>query len=291
MKPVGIITDSHSGISQSEAERLGIYVVPMPFFLKDTCYYEGVSMSREEFFEHLMAGEEVHTSQPSPEDVMKTWNLALEEYEELVYIPMSSGLSGSCSTAQVLASEDEFDGKVYVVDNGRVSVPLHRSVLDALELVEEGYSAVQIKEILEASRDAQMIYIAVETLENLKRGGRVTAATAALATILNIKPVLKLQTGVLESSRKCRGMKKARKEMIDMIRHDMEVTFGDYDKNHEIYLMCASSADEETSQSWVKEIQESFPDMEIFYEPLTFGLSCHVGPGGLGIAISCRPRR
>ncbi len=291
MKPVGIVTDSHSGISQEEARQLGIYVVPMPFYLKDTCYYEGISMSREEFFVHLEAGEEVHTSQPSPEDVMKTWNHALKTYEQIVYIPMSSGLSGSCNTARMLAGEDEYEGKVFVVDNGRVSALLHRSVLDALELKNEGYSAEQIREMLEASRDDQVIYIAVETLEFLRKGGRINAATAALGAILNIKPILKLQTGLLECHRKCRGMKKARKEMIEMIRHDLEETFADPYRNHEVYLLAAASADDDTSQNWIEEISANFPELDILYDPLTFGLSCHVGPGGLGIGLSCRPKR
>ncbi len=291
MKTVGIVTDSHSGISQEMASDLGIYVVPMPFYMKDTCYYEGISMSREEFLANLEAGEEVHTSQPSPDDVMKTWEKALEEHEQLVYIPMSSGLSGSCNTARMLAGEEEFDGKVCVVDNGRVSVPLHRCVLDAIELSEEGLSAEQIQEKLEESRDDQVIYLAVETLEYLKRGGRITAATAALGAILNIKPILKLETGVLETCRKCRGMNKARKEMIEMIRHDLEHRFHEQYQNQEVYLMAATSADEEASQAWVEEIQKQFPDMDILYDPLTFGISCHTGPGALGIALSCKPRK
>lgn len=291
MKSVGIVTDSHSGISQAEAERLGIYVVPMPFFVKDACYFEGVSMSREEFMECLHAGEEVHTSQPSPEDVMKTWNEALQNHEELIYMPLTSGLSGSCNTARMLAQEEEYEGKVYVVDNGRISALLHRAVFDALELVEEGYSAAQIKEILENSRDDMVIYIAVETLEFLRKGGRINTATAAIGTVLNIKPILKLTTGLLEAHKNCRGMKKARKEMIEMIRHDMEVTFAESYKNNEIYLLAASSADEEISQRWVEEIKASFPGMDVLYDPLTFGISCHIGPGGLGIGISCRPKR
>lgn len=291
MKSAAIITDSHSGISQEEAKKLGIYVVPMPFFVKESCYYEGVSLSREQFMEYLKAGEEVHTSQPSLEDVMNTWREALNEHESVVYIPLTSGLSGACGTAQMLAQEDEFEGKVFVVDNGRVSTPLHRSVLDALELAEEGYSAGDIKQMLEAARDDMVVYIAVETLEYLKKGGRVSAATAAIGTILNIKPILKLTTGLLESHKNCRGMKKARKEMIELIRQDLNETFREQYENNEVYLLAATSAEESVSQDWVKEIQESFPDLPVMHDPLTFGLTCHIGPGGLGIGISCKPKK
>ena len=222
---------------------------------------------------------------------MNTWREALNEHEAVVYIPLTSGLSGACGTAQMLAQEDEFEGKVFVVDNGRVSTPLHRSVLDALELAEEGYSAGDIKQMLEAARDDMVVYIAVETLEYLKKGGRVSAATAAIGTILNIKPILKLTTGLLESHKNCRGMKKARKEMIELIRQDLNETFREQYENNEVYLLAATSAEESVSQDWVKEIQESFPNLPVMHDPLTFGLTCHIGPGGLGIGISCKPKK
>ncbi len=291
MKPIGIVTDSHSGISQEEAGNLGILVVPMPFYMGEECYLEGVSMSREEFFRQLGQGAEVHTSQPSPEDVMGTWRKGLEEYEKLLYIPISSGLSGSCNTARALAQEPEFEDKVLVVDNGRVSALLHRSILDGLELIGEGRSAQDIKDILEASNDDMVIYIAVETLEHLKRGGRITAATAAFGTILNIKPILRLGIGVLETYRKCRGMKKARREMLELVRSDLENRFRDAHEKQEVYLLAAASADDETSRQWVEEIKAYFPGMDVLYDPLTIGISCHIGPGGLGIALSCRPKR
>lgn len=291
MRTIGIATDSHSGISQEKAKELGIKVLPMPFYIGEKCYYEDISITREEFFEHLNNGQKVSTSQPSPESVMELWREALREYEKLLYIPMSSGLSGSCNTAKMLAEEDEFAGRVFVIDNGRVSTPLYRSILDAMELVEEGYSAEEVKELLEETKAEMVIYLGVETLEYLKKGGRITPATAALGTLLNIKPVLKFDVGVLETYRKCRGMKKARREMLEAVKNDFETTFHKQYENGEVYLLAASSADEETTKEWIEEIQEFFPGMEILSDKLSLGLSCHTGKGALGIGCSCRPIR
>lgn len=291
MKAIGVVTDSHSGITPEEAESLGIMVVPMPFYIGEECYFENVSISREEFLKKLESGVKVSTSQPAPQDVMDVWDKALTEYEKIIYMPISSGLSGSCDTAKMLAEEPEYEGRVFVVDNGRVSALLHRSVLDAIELIEEGYTAVQIKDMLEASRDKMVIYIAVETLEYLKKGGRVTAATAALGTILHIKPVLKFDVGVLETYEKCRGMKKAKQEMLKAMKKELEEKFREYYDRKEVYLLAASSADEKETKEWVDEIKAFFPGMEVLSDPLTCGLSCHIGPGGLGIGCSCRPQR
>lgn len=291
MKPVGIVTDSHSGFSPKEAEELGIMVLPMPFFFDEDCYYEGVTITREEFFRRLNAGETVSTSQPSPEAVMDIWREALTKYESIVYIPMSSGLSGSYNTAKMLSEESEFEGKVLVADCGRVSTPLRRTILDALELVEEGHSAAHIKEILEESRHKMVIYIAVETLELLKKGGRITPATAAIGTLLNIKPVLKLDVGVLETYRKCRGMKKAKAEMLAVMKEHLETTFREELDKNEVYLMAATSADEATTKEWVEEIKAYFPGMEVMCDYLSLGISCHTGEGALGIGCSCKPQR
>lgn len=291
MKPVGIATDSHSSITQAEAKRLGIMVLPMPFFIDGECFYEEVSITREEFFESLNGGKKVTTSQPSPEAVMDFWREGLKEYEKIVYIPLSSGLSGSCSTAKMLAQEDEFEGRIFVVDNGRASTPMHRSVLDALEMVEEGLGAEQIQKALEDARAQMTIYLGVETLEFLKKGGRITPATAAIGTVLNIKPILKLDVGLLESFKKCRGMKKARKEMIDAMKFQLENEYKEWYEKGEVYLLAASSADEVTKQEWLSEIQEAFPGMEVMYDDLSFGISCHTGEGALGIGCSCRPAR
>lgn len=290
MNSVGIITDSYSCISQKEAEKLGIKVLSMPFYVEEECYYEGETITREEYFEKLKSGQKVSTSQHSPADVMDIWKKGLETYDEILYIPLSSGLSGSCNTAKMLAQE-EFEGKVFVVDNGRIATPMHRAVLDAVELVKEGYSASDAKEMLEEAKDKMSIYIAVETLEYLKKGGRITAATAALGTVLNIKPVLQLEVGLLETFKKCRGMKKAKKEMLEAMKHDFETRFKEsYDKG-EVYLMAASSADEETTKAWVEEIKEHFPGMEVQCDYLPLGVCCHTGEGALGIGCSCRPKR
>ena len=291
MKPIGLATDSHCGLSHNEAENLGIRVLPMPFYFEEECYYEGVSISREDFFRRLNEGEKVSTSQPSPEDVMNLWTELLGQYEKVLYMPMSSGLSGSCNTAKMLAEQQGFKGKVIVIDNGRIATPLRRSLYDAVELIDAGYEAEKIKEILEREKDKMSIYIAVETLEFLKKGGRISPATAAIGTILNIKPILKLGVGILESFGKSRGMKKARREMLAAIKHDIEVTYKEYYDRGEVYLLAASSADEETTQGWLDEIKEWFPDMEILCSDLSLGVSCHTGEGALGVGCSCKPRR
>jgi len=291
MNRVGVITDSHGGISTEEAARFGIKILPMPFYFGDKCYYEGVSITREDFFERLNSGEVVSTSQPSPEEVMNIWREGLQEFEQILYMTLSSGLSGACNTAMMLAEEDEFEGRVFVVDNGRISTPMHRSILDALELIEEGYGAEDIKRILEASKDKMSIYIAVETLEYLKKGGRITPAAATIGTLLNIKPILSLNVGVLDNYEKCRGMKKAKREMLAAMKHDVETTFREYYEKGELYLMAASSADEKTTEEWVEEIRDYFPGMEVLCDPLSLGISCHTGEGALGIGCSCKPMR
>ncbi len=291
MKKIGIVTDSNSSISQAQAKSMGIRVLPMPFYMGEECFYEDVTLSREEFFEKLDSGIKVTTSQPAPTDVMKLWDEALAEYDEILYFPMSSGLSGSCQTAMMLADDKPYEGKVFVVDNGRISTPQHRSILDALEMIEEGYSAAEIKKMLEAAKADMVIYIGVETLENLKNGGRITPSVAAIGTLLNIKPILKLDTGSLDSFKKCRGFSKARAGMIEAMRHDLETTFKDaYDKK-EIYLLAASSASDEVTKDWIAQIQEAFPDMEVMCDDLSLSVSCHTGYGALGIGCSCRPKR
>lgn len=291
MKSILIATDSHSGLSQEAGKKLGVKVLPMPFYFGEDCFFEDVSLTRNTFFERLNAGEKVATSQPSPDDVMNFWRENLKEYESIVYIPMSSGLSGSCSTAMALATEDEFENKVFVADIGRVSTPLVRSLMDALEMVEEGFSAAQIKEVLEAAKENMSIYIAVETLEYLKQGGRISAATAALGTLLNIKPVLRLGVGLLETYKKSHGMKKAKKDMLDAIKQDLETKFKEYHERGEAYLLAATSANEETTAAWVEEIKAAFPGMEVLSGNLSLGICCHVGEGALGVGISCRPKR
>ena len=251
-------------------------------------YLEGY-LSRDEFYDMLRKGVDVSTSQPSPTEVMDMWKEMLKEYEEIVYIPLSSALSGSCMTAEAMANEDEFAGKVFVVDNGRVATPMHRSVLDAVEMAKEGYSVVEIKKILEETREKMTIYIGLSTLKYLKKGGRVSSVTALAADVLNIKPVMHFSTGKLDIYQKCRGMKKSRKVMIDAMKHELETNFREEYAAGKVYLMAASSSTDEVTEEWVNQIKESFPGMEVMCDKLSFGLSCHIGPDGLGIGCTCKP--
>ena len=289
MKSIGIITDSHSGITQEEAKQLGIWVLPMPFYIDGECYLEGINLTREEFFEKLEGGSAIATSQPSPADVCDVWDWALKEFEKVLYLPLSSGLSGSCETAMALARDEQYEGKILVVDHGQISTPLHQMVFDTLELIEKGFSAEQIKEILESGKDRMMIYIGVETLEYLKRGGRVTPAAAAIGSVLNIKPVLKLETGKLDSFKKCRGFSKVKKTMIEAMKQEMDTRFADALADGQLRLLAASSADKEETENWVKEIEDAFPGMKVFCDPLSLGVSCHTGAGALGIGCSVAP--
>ena len=291
MKETGIITDSHSGITQQEAAAWGIRVVPMPFYIDEKCYYEDVTLSREMFFETLASGASITTSQPSPESVMQLWDEMLLEYRQILYIPISSGLSGSCATAMAFAQAEKYSGRVFVVDIGRVATPLRRSVMDAMELVEEGYSAEQIRTCLEDARDNMNIYIGVENLDCLRRGGRISATTAVMGTVLSIKPVLQFTTGKLNSFKKCHGFKNARKTMIEAMRHDLETRFKEWFDRGEVCLMAASSASPEVTEGWVKEIEDAFPGMKVLCDDLSLGVSSHTGPGALGIGCSCKPAR
>lgn len=291
MKRVGVVTDSHSGITQKQAKEMGIFVLPMPFSINGKDYLEDVTLSRKKFFERLTEGAEMSTSQPSPADVTGIWNKALAEFEEIVYIPISSGLSGACMTAMALSGGKSYQGKVFVVDNGRVSTPMRRSVMDALELVQEGYGAAQIKQMLETAKTRMQIYIAVDTLEYLRKGGRISRTTAAIGTVMNIKPVLKLDIGSLDTYKKCRGFGQAKKAMIEAMRHDLETVYAKEMVKDEVYLLAASSASDEVTAKWVQEIEAAFPGMEVLCDNLTLGISCHIGPNGLGIGCSCRPKR
>ena len=289
MQKIGIITDSHSGITQKQAEQMGIYVLPMPFYIEDECFYEGRDLTYEQFMERLKRMDKVSTSQPSPTEVTEIWDRVLEDYDEIVYIPISSGLSGSCATAKMLAEEDPYKGKVFVVDNGTVSALTHQSVLDAQELSEQGLSAEQIMNRLEAAKKRKGIYVTVENLQYLKNGGRVSASTAIVGDLLRVKPVLYFDTGTLDVVAKCRGKKKAKAEMITQVKHLFETEYKKECEEGKMHLLAASSAGAEETAQWVAEIQEAFPGMEVLSDPLACSISCHIGPGGLGIGFSCRP--
>lgn len=289
MRTTGIVTDSHSGISQGEAQKLGIFVLPMPFYMNETCYYEGVNITRAEFLERLGRLENISTSQPSPEAVMELWDKALETYQDILYIPISSGLSGSCQTAMMLAREEKYEGKVYVVDNGSVATPLHQSILDALELLETGCSAAEVKTRMEAVKTRAGIYIAVDDLKYLKHGGRISAGVALVGGLLNVKPVLHFDIGILEIYKNCRGLKRAKQMMIEEVKKVIEQSYQREYEEGRLHIVAATSSGKEETDAWVNEIEAAFPGHKILCDDLSFGVTCHIGPGGLGIGYSCKP--
>ena len=281
MSKVAIVTDSNSGITQERGKELGIFVLPMPFFIDGELYLEDITLSQSEFYEKLGADSDISTSQPSPGEVMDLWDKVLEEYDELVCIPMSSGLSSTCATAITLAAE--YDGRVQVVDNQRISVTQEQSVLDAMNLREEGKSAAEIKEILEKEKLQASIYITVDTLKYLKKGGRITPAAAALGTLLRLKPVLTIQGEKLDAFAKARTMKQAKSMMISAIQHDLETRWDDKE-GKKTHLEIAHTNCEEAALQLKEELLELFPDTDIHIDPLSLSVACHIGPGALAIA-------
>ena len=280
MKKVAVVTDSNSGITQREAKELGIRVVPMPFYIDGELYYEDITLSQKEFYEKFSGNADISTSQPSPADVMEIWEELLEEYDEVVHIPMSSGLSTSCETAMMLAKD--FDGKVFVVNNQRISVTQRQAVLDALELAEAGKSGQEIHDILMKEKLEASIYITVDTLKYLKKGGRVTPAGAALGTVLNLKPVLTIQGEKLDAFAKVRGLKSAKKVMKEAMKKDLEERFG----GKKVHLEAAYTCTHEEAQEWKKELEEYFPGYEIHMDALSLSVACHIGPGAMAVACS-----
>lgn len=285
MSSVAIVTDSNSGISQAEGKEFGIYVIPMPFLVDGKLYFEDVDMNKEQFYHFLENDADLSTSQPSPGDVMDLWDKLLKEYDEIVHIPMSSGLSASCSTAMGLARD--YDGKVQVVDNQRISVTMQQAVMDAKHLAAAGKSAAQIKEILEKEALESSIYLMVDTLKYLKKGGRITPAAALLGSALNLKPILQIQGDKLDAYKKVRGVKAAKKNMLEAMKKDVEGRFSDYVTKGQLKLHVAYTTDEETAKQWKEEVQNMFPDIAITrMDPLSFSVTCHTGPGVLAIAAS-----
>ena len=281
---VAIITDSNSGITQEEGKKLGIRVVPMPFMINGEEYLEDITLTQQEFYEKLGDGSDISTSQPSPESIMALWDEVLEEYDEIVHIPMSSGLSGSCQTAMMLA--EDYDGKVEVVNNQRISVTQRQSALDAKELAAKGMCAVEIKEKLEAVKFDSSIYITLDTLKYLKKGGRITPAAAALGTLLRLKPVLTVQGEKLDAFAKARTMKQAKSMMVAAITKDLEERFGDRTGKN-VHLAVAHTDNQEEADEFAKELRELFPATdEIVIAPLSLSVSCHIGPGSLAVACS-----
>ena len=284
-KKIAVVTDSNSGITQAEAKALGITVLPMPFMIDGVEYFEDISLTQDEFYEKLMGGSSVSTSQPGPEDVLNCWDETLKEYDEIVYIPMSSGLSGSYQTARMLA--EDYDGKVQPVNNQRISVTMRQSVMDAIKLASEGLDAAEIRQKLEDDKFNSRIYICIDTLEYLKKGGRLTPAVAMLGTLLKIKPVLQIQGEKLDAFATCRTIAKAKTIMIDQARKDIVVRFGVTETGAGVYISVAYTYNEENARVFVEDIKQAFPDATIsFVDKLSLSVSCHIGPGALAIAIS-----
>lgn len=282
MSRIAVITDSNSGITQAQAKEMGIYVVPMPFMINEETYFEDINLTQEEFYKKLIDGADICTSQPSPESVMDLWTKALEEYDEVVHIPMSSGLSGSCQSAMMLAREPEFEGKVHVVNNQRISVTQRQSVLDAMKLAEMGKSGAEIKEYLEEDKFNSSIYIMLDTLYYLKKGGRITPAAAALGTLLRLKPVLQIQGEKLDAFAKARTSGQGKTIMMNALKSDIENRFGG--NNDDIWFQMAYTGDKEAANAFKAEVQEAFPGCEIYMDPLSLSVACHIGPGAMAVA-------
>lgn len=283
MSKVAIVTDSNSGITQKRGEELGIYVLPMPFFIDGELYLEDITLSQEQFYEKLGADSEISTSQPSPGDVMDLWDKLLEDYDEIVCIPMSSGLSSTCETALSLAQD--YDEKVQVVNNQRISVTQEQSVYDAIKLRDEGKSAAEIRQVLEKEKMQASIYVTVDTLKYLKKGGRITPAAAAIGTVLNLKPVLQIQGEKLDAFAKARTVKQAKNLMIEAMKHDFAERFHD-PEGKSMHLEMAYTYDLDAAEAFRQEVQEAFPGLEIHMDPLSLSVSCHIGPGALAVACS-----
>ena len=283
MSKVAVLTDSNSGITQVDAKELGVYVIPMPFFINNETYYEDIDLTQEQFYEKLVDGVDISTSMPMVGSVTDTWDKLLQEYDEIVYVPMSSGLSSSCETAYMLSQD--YDGKVQVVNNQRISVTQRQSVMDAKELAENGKSAAEINEILEQHKMESSIYIMVDTLSYLKKGGRITPAAAALGTLLRLKPVLQIQGERLDAFAKARTVKQAKSIMIEAMKKDFKERFESEDGS-KMHLEMAYTHDLAQAEQFKKEVQEAFPNNEIIMQPLSLSVSCHIGPGAIAIACS-----
>ena len=284
MKKIAVVTDSNSGITQEEAQKMRIYVLPMPFTIDGKEYFEGISLTQEEFYEKLTGDADIATSQPSPHSLLKLWDELLKEYDEIVQIPMSSGLSGTCQTAAALAAD--YEGRVFVVNNHRISVTQKRSVETALALVKAGKEGAEIKELLEKTGKDASIYITVATLKYLKKGGRLTPAAAAIGTMLRLKPVLTLQGEKLDSCAKARTMHQAKQLMIDHIREDIETRFGGLEA-HRVHMDIAHTNNEAEALKFREEVEAAFPGYEVGYiDPLSLSVSCHIGDGALALAIT-----
>ena len=282
---IAVVTDSNSGITQAQAKEMGITVLPMPFMIDGETYYEDITLTQEQFYQRLKDNSDISTSQPTPDSIMKLWDDLLKEYDQIVHIPMSAGLSGSCATAMMLAGEDEYEGKVFVVDNHRISVTQYQSVKDTMMLADMGMDGAQIKKCLEETAADSVIFVTVDTLKYLKQGGRITPAAAALGTLLRIKPVLIILGEKLDSFAKARTMKQAKTLMMNAIQKELDERLHDSECK-DCHLAIAHSDNEEAALEFKKEVEERFPDADIYLAPLSLSIACHIGPGSLALTAT-----
>lgn len=282
---IAVVTDSNSGITQAQAKEMGITVLPMPFMIDGETYYEDITLTQEQFYQRLKDNSDISTSQPTPDSIMKLWDELLKEYDQIVHIPMSAGLSGSCATAMMLAGEDEYEGNVFVVDNHRISVTQYQSVKDAMMLADMGMDGAQIKKCLEETAADSVIFVTVDTLKYPKKGGRITPAAAALGTLLRIKPVLIILGEKLDSFAKARTMKQAKTLMMNAIQKELDERLHDSECK-DCHLAIAHSDNEEAALEFKKEVEERFPDADIYLAPLSLSIACHIGPGSLALTAT-----
>ena len=282
---IAVVTDSNSGITQAQAKEMGVAVLPMPFMIDGETYYEDITLTREQFYQRLKDNADIATSQPTPDSILKMWDKLLKEYDQIIHIPMSSGLSGSCSTAMMLAGEDEYEGKVFVVDNRRISVTQYQSVKDAQMLAAMGMDGTQIKKRLEETAADSVIFITVDTLKYLKKGGRITPAAAALGTLLKIKPVLIILGEKLDSFAKARTMKQAKTMMMNAIQKELDERLHD-SECRDCHLAIAHTDNEEAALEFKKEVEERFPNADVYMAPLSLSIACHIGPGSLAVTAT-----
>ena len=282
---IAVVTDSNSGITQAQAKEMGVAVLPMPFMIDGETYYEDITLTREQFYQRLKDNADIATSQPTPDSILKMWDKLLKEYDQIIHIPMSSGLSGSCSTAMMLAGEDEYEGKVFVVDNRRISVTQYQSVKDAQMLAAMGMDGTQIKKRLEETAADSVLFITVDTLKYLKQGGRITPAAAALGTLLKIKPVLIILGEKLDSFAKARTMKQAKTMMMNAIQKELDERLHDSECRN-CHLAIAHTDNEEAALEFKKEVEERFPNADVYMAPLSLSIACHIGPGSLAVTAT-----
>lgn len=286
MRKIAVVVDTNSGVTKKDLEAYSdVYVVPMPFMINGEEYFEEINLTQKDFYNLLENEAEIFTSQPSIGQVVELWENLLKKYEQIVHIPMSSALSKTCETAQNFAKD--YEGRVFVVDNKRISVTLKQSMEDALKLIDKGNSAQEIKDYLEKTSLDSSIYIMVDTLKYLKRGGRITPAAAAIGTLLKIKPILQIQGGKLDSFAKVINDKLARAKMITAIKKDLETRFKDFKERGEMELAIAYTKYQEKAEAFAKQLREEIPDVELkFVDPLSLSISCHIGPGALAVTAA-----